>query len=195
MELRLDGKLVQAQPGQSLLQMVQQLGLDDEGLSRRPLAAKIAGEVFTLNYIPLREKDKERTGVRAAVAASGGDVKLLRYTDAAGKELYLRTAQFIIFLALRRLWPQVKAKIHCTIGAGMMIEMEKSGDFSLEKLELEIRSIIASDIPFGKKGALSKRSMSGPSRGPVSAQRLFSPLYTISLPPHLLIFLPPFSSL
>ena len=147
MELRLDGQVLRAQPGQSLLQMVRQLGLDDDKLSRRPLAAKIAGEVFTLNYIPLREKDMERTGVRTAVAASGGEVKLLRYTDTAGKELYLKTAQFIIFLALRRLWPQVKAKIHCTIGAGVMIEMVKPADFSLEKLDAEIRSIIASDIP------------------------------------------------
>lgn len=147
MKLRLEGQCVQAQPGQSLLQILRQVGLDDERLSHRPLAAKIAGEVFTLNYIPLREKDMERTGVRAAVAASGGEVRLLRYTDAAGKELYLRTAQFILFLALRRLWPEAKAKIHCTIGAGVMIELERKADFSLEKLEGEIRAIIAADIP------------------------------------------------
>ena len=47
MVLRLDGRIVQAEPEQSLLQMVQQFGLDDTCLSRRPLAAKIAGEVTT----------------------------------------------------------------------------------------------------------------------------------------------------
>ena len=147
MVLRLDGKVVQAEPEQSLLQMVQQFGLDDTCLSRRPLAAKIAGEVFTLNYIPLREKDKERTGVRSAVAASNGEIRLLRYADGAGKEAYLRTAQFVIFLALRRHWPNIRAKIHCTVGAGMMIELENKNGFSLEALEGEIRSIIAADIP------------------------------------------------
>ena len=105
MKLRLEGREVQAQPGESLLQILRRLGMDEMPLSKRPLAAKIAGEVFTLNYVPLRQKDMERTAVRAAVAASDGEVKLLRYTDAAGKELYLRTAQFIMFLALRRLWP------------------------------------------------------------------------------------------
>ena len=147
MKLRLEGREVQAQPGESLLQILQRMGMDEMPLSKRPLAAKIAGEVFTLNYVPLRQKDMERTAVRAAVAASDGEVKLLRYTDAAGKELYLRTAQFIMFLALRRLWPDVKAKIHCTVGAGLLIEMEKPADFSLTALENQMRSIIASDIP------------------------------------------------
>ena len=147
MELRLEGTQIKAQPGESLLQILQRAGMDDTKLSRRPLAAKIAGEVFTLNYIPLREKDMERTGVRAAVAASGGEVKLLRYTDAAGKELYLRTAQFILFLALRRLWPQLQAKIHCTVGAGLMIELESMEDFSLSRLEAQVRDIIAANIP------------------------------------------------
>ena len=147
MKLRLEGREVQAQPGESLLQILQRMGMDEMPLSKRPLAAKIAGEVFTLNYVPLRQKDMERTAVRAAVAASDGEVKLLRYTDAAGKELYLRTAQFIMFLALRRLWPDVKAKIHCTVGAGLLIEMEKPADFSLTALENQMRSIIAADIP------------------------------------------------
>ena len=147
MKLRLEGREVQAQPGESLLQILQRMGMDEMPLSKRPLAAKIAGEVFTLNYVPLRQKDMERTAVRAAVAASDGEVKLLRYTDAAGKELYLRTAQFIMFLALRRLWPDVKAKIHCTVGAGLLIEMEKPADFSLTALENQMCSIIAADIP------------------------------------------------
>ena len=147
MKLRLEGREVQAQPGESLLQILRRLGMDEMPLSKRPLAAKIAGEVFTLNYVPLRQKDMERTSVRAAVAASAGEVKLLRYTDAAGKELYLRTAQFIMFLALRRLWPDVKAKIHCTVGAGLLIEMEKPDNFSMATLEQQMRDIISSDIP------------------------------------------------
>ena len=57
MKLTIDGNAVTLQPGQTLLEVVQGLSLDSQHLSERPLAAKIAGEVFTLNYIPLREKE------------------------------------------------------------------------------------------------------------------------------------------
>ena len=159
MMIKIDGNAVALQPGQSLLELVQSLSLDSSQLSARPLAAKIAGEVFTLNYIPLREKDMSRTGTRAAVAASDGAVKLLRYTDAAGKELYTRTAQFVVFLALQRLWPNAKAKIHCTIGSGLFFELEKAPDYTLQRLEAEIRAIIAADIPLLRSRTTTKEAM------------------------------------
>lgn len=111
MQLYIDGKAIQARPQQSLRELVCALGLDDRYLSRRPLAARIAGEVFTLNYIPQREQEAEgdRPSMRRAMAASGGQVKLLRYGDSAGKDVYFRTAQFVMFLALRQLWPQAEA--------------------------------------------------------------------------------------
>ena len=85
MQLYIDGKAIQARPQQSLRELVCALGLDDRYLSRRPLAARIAGEVFTLNYIPQREQEAEgdRPSMRRAMAASGGQVKLLRYGDSA----------------------------------------------------------------------------------------------------------------
>ncbi len=147
MELRLENNRITAKAGQSLLQLVQELGLDNEKLSCRPLAAKIAGEVFTLNYVPVRHKDMENTNVRTAMAESDGQIRLLRYTDAAGRSTYIRTAQFVIFLALSRLWPNAKAKMHCTVSSGMYIELDKPEDYSLEKLEAEIRNLVAADIP------------------------------------------------
>lgn len=159
MTLTIDGNVVALQPGQSLLELIRQHGLDDTRLSYRPLAAKIAGEVFTLNYIPLRQKDIDSTNTRSAVAASHGNVKLLRYTDPTGKELYIRTAQFVVFLALQRLWPEAKAKIHCTIGAGLFFELEKGADYSLQKLEAEIRAIVAADIPLMRSRTTTKEAM------------------------------------
>ena len=146
MNLVLDGQCVVARPGESLAQLIRRIGLDAAQLSRRPLAAQIAGEVFTLNYIPVREKDQEASTVRAAVAASEGQVRLLRYSDSSGRDAYQRTAQFAIFLALHRLWPGVKAKMHCTVGAGMFIELKKPSDYSVEKLRLQIQSIVDADI-------------------------------------------------
>ena len=59
MILTIDGHTIEAQPEQSLLNLIQQLGLGGGSLANRPLAAKIAGEVFTLNYIPVRAKDTQ----------------------------------------------------------------------------------------------------------------------------------------
>ncbi len=159
MTLMIDGRTVTAQPGQSLLEMVRALGLDSPYLAERPLAAKIAGEVFTLNYIPMRQKDMDQTNIRKAVAASNGSVRLLRYRDSAGKELYIRTAQFVVFLALKRLWPNAKAKIHCTIGSGLFFEMDKGPEYSMERLETEIRNIIAADIPLLRSRTTTREAM------------------------------------
>lgn len=149
MKLQIDGRQIQAMPGASLLELVKQLGLDAPELSRRPLAAKIAGEVFTLNYIPVRQRDgdTERSSIRRAMAASNGEVRLLRYGDEAGKKCYLRTAWFVIFLAIRQLWPKASAKTSCTLGSSLYIEVMGVPDFSLERLKEHIAQLVAQDIP------------------------------------------------
>lgn len=153
MQLRIDGRKASPQPGESLLEMIKRLGLESDYLSKRPLAAKIAGEVFTLNYIPLREKDvsPERSSIRRAMAASGGEVRLLRYGDEAGKEAYIRTAQFVIFLALRRLWPDAVARMTCTLGASVFIEVTQEEKISVATLKEEVARLIAADIPLHRR--------------------------------------------
>ena len=149
MQLNIDGKTIQAKPEQSLKALVAELGLDAPKLSQRPLAARIAGEVFTLNYIPLREKDGEgdRPSMRRAMAASGGNIKLLRYGDSAGKEVYIRTAQFLMFLAFQQLWPKARAAVSCTLGSSVYVTVEGAEDFSAEQLKARIRELVAQDIP------------------------------------------------
>ena len=149
MKLWIDGIETQAKAGATLLDMICRLGLDTCKLSTRPLAAKIAGEVFTLNYIPLRDKDgsPERPSMRRAMEASGGRVQLLRYADAAGQEVYMRTAQYIIFLALHRLWPEASAKMSCSVGPGLFIAVDGAKDFSVRRLKSEIQRIVELDIP------------------------------------------------
>ena len=149
MHLVIDGHSVCVHPGQSLLQLVKQLGLATGKLSTDPLAAKIAGEVFTLNYVPMREKEltPDRPSIRRAMAASRGVVHLLRYSDPTGKDAYARTAQFVLFLALRQLWPQARAKMNCTVGTGLYIEVSGAQDFSAQKLKERVAQIVAEDIP------------------------------------------------
>ena len=149
MKLYIDNRPIEAKPGQSLRELIAQLNLECAALSMRPLAAKIAGEVFTLNYVPVREKDAggERTSMRRAMAASGGRVHLLRYADGAGKDVYKRTSQFVMFLALRQLWPEATAKMTCKVGSGIFVNVIGAADFSAERLKERVRSIVEEDIP------------------------------------------------
>ena len=153
MELRIDGHPVTPQAGQSLLQLVKQLGLESEKLSQRPLAAKIAGEVFTLNYIPVREKDvsSDAPSIRKAMAASGGEVHLLRYGQEAGREVYKRTFQFAVFLAIRQLWPEARAKISCTMGPSVYVQMSNCPEFSVARLKQKLGEIIGERIPLVRR--------------------------------------------
>ncbi len=161
MELTMDTQKITAQPGQTLLDLVRALSLDSESLSHCPLAAKIAGEVFNLNYVPLRTKDAsaDRPSIRRAMAASGGRVQLLRYGDPTGREVYTRTAQFVIFLALRRLWPLALGKMNCTLGSALYIEVQGAVDFDVQRLKTQIAAIVAEDIPLIRRRISTKQAI------------------------------------
>lgn len=157
MKLKIDGKPAQIRVGQSLRELVCELGLDDPSLSRRPLAARIAGEVFTLNYIP--QRSAEELSVRRAMAASGGSIKLLRYADSAGKEVYFRTAQFVMFLALRQLWPEAETSLDCTLGSSAFVSVRGAKDFSAERLKERIRELVARQIPLERRQVSREEAM------------------------------------
>ena len=148
MKLIIDNKHYEALPGESLYDIVKKLGFVNGRLSNDPIAAKISGRVFTLNYVPVREKDvqPERKTIRAAMGASDGIIKLLRYSDPQGREAYMRTAQFIIFLAIETLWPSSEAKMSCTVGSGVYFKVTGC-DFSVDALKAKIDEIIADDLP------------------------------------------------
>ncbi len=149
MELCIDGQKITPKPGQRLLDLVRELGLLENALSRRPLAAKLAGEVFNLNYVPLREQTAagERPSIRRAMAASQGVVQLLRITDPTGRDVYVRTAQFVMFLALTQLWPKARGKMDCTVGPGLYVQVLNAPDFSVQALKERMRALVAADIP------------------------------------------------
>ena len=152
MTLRIDGVEIEAKPGQSLLDLLGILGLDTGTLSDRPLAAKIAGEVFNLNYVPVRDTDAEpdRVSIRRAMAASDGNVRLLRYSDPAGRDVYERSAQFLLFLALHRLYPGSRAKMNCSVGRALYIEV-RDPHFSVDLLKSELNNLVKINAPFLRK--------------------------------------------
>ena len=147
MKLIMDNIPYEALPGESLYDIAKKLGFVNGQLSNDPIVAKISGRVFTLNYVPLREKDiqPERRTIRTAMAASDGTVKLLRYSDPQGREAYMRTAQFVIFLAIEKLWPNAEAKMSCTVGSGVYFKVTKC-DFSVDALKAKVNEIIKDDL-------------------------------------------------
>ena len=149
MKLIIDGREVTPRADQSLLDIIREMGLVTGKLSTDPIAAKIGGDIFTLNYIPLREKDvrPDSERVREAVAASGGVVRLVRYSDAAGSEVYTRTAQFVLFLAIEQLWPEAEATMSFTVGSGLYVKVSGARDFSAELLRERVDKIVEEDIP------------------------------------------------
>ena len=152
MKLFIDGCEIVAATGETLRHLVRTLSLDAPSLRTRPLAAKLAGEVFNLNYVPVREisESSDRASVRRAMAASGGVIKLIRYADAEGRDVYTRTAQFVMFLALHRLYPGKRAKMNCTVGNALYVEVD-TDTFSAEALKREIKEIVAGDFPLIRK--------------------------------------------
>lgn len=155
MQLCIDGKMTAPRPGQSLLEIIKDLGMDSPLLSGKPLAAKIAGEVFNLNYIPVRNPRPDRPSTRTAMAASGGKVQLLRYADPVGRDVYARTAQFVLFLAICQLWPTASARTGCTVGPSLFVEVSGC-DFSWQRLKERVQQIIAQDIPMVRQRMLTE---------------------------------------
>ena len=149
MKLRIDGHEIVAKPGQTLLELVEALGLDCNILSKRPIAAKIAGEVFNLNYVPVRVSElcQERPSIRRAMAASNGEVHLLYYHDPSGKDVYARTAQFVLFLALENCYPHITAKMGSTVGPALMIQLSGEPSFDLSVLKEEMQRLVGENIP------------------------------------------------
>ena len=149
MKLIIDGQEIKAAAGKSLLDMVRELGLVTGRLSTDPIAAKIGGDVFTLNYVPLREKDVtgDDERIREGMADSDGIVHLIRYTDSAGYEVYTRTAQFVLFLAIEQLWPEAEATMSFTVGVGLYVKVTGAKDFSAETLRERVDKIVEENIP------------------------------------------------
>lgn len=161
MKLIIDNIEYTAKVGESLYDIVKNLGLFNGKLSNDPIAAKIAGRVFTLNYIPLREKDlsHERNTIRKAMNASGGVVRLIRYVDHAGRDAYMRTAQFILFLAMEQLWPEAETKMGCTVGAGVYFKIKNVPDFSIEKLKDKVMQIVNEDHKLCRRTISTKEAI------------------------------------
>ena len=158
MELYIDGIKTTALAEESLLDITKRLGLVKGDLKNDPIVAKIAGRVFTLNYVPVRKKDitPDRKSIRTAMAASGGVINLIKYSDPVGRDAYTRTAQFILFLAIKRLWPKAQGCMNCTVGSGLYFKITGASNFSVDDLKGEVLRIVDEDFPLCRRRMQTK---------------------------------------
>ena len=155
MQITVNSIPVSIEPGESILDIVHRLGLDTESLKTRPLAADIAGETFTLNYVPMRQKEQQGDNpttfrMRKAIRKSSGEVKLIGYDDPRGKAIYERTVIYVFFLAMRELFPKAHAKINFAIGSGLDVSVDQEEPFTADDVEAvraKMFEIVAADYP------------------------------------------------
>ncbi|MDD3919912.1 MAG: nucleoside kinase [Eubacteriales bacterium] len=153
MKLTIDGIQVDALCGETLEQLVQKAGLDEVGLARKPLAAQIGGEVYTLRYDPIAPLEGHER-VRTAIHDAKGTVKLLRYGDDLGRRAYERTMLFILFLAAKQVFPEAKLCAHYSLGPGIYVTMDRPQETlqdDVATLHMACQQAVDADLPLIRK--------------------------------------------
>ncbi|MBQ1771924.1 MAG: nucleoside kinase [Clostridia bacterium] len=151
MILQIDGISTDVCEGESLQDIVRRLHLDSDSLKTRPLAAQLAGETFTLGYVPIKKsKEEETRSIRRAIRAAKGRISLIRYEDARGKNVYERTMLFVFLLGMRNLFPDAHVHIDYAVAEGIYATVKKEPEFSKADTNLllkECKRIVEADYP------------------------------------------------
>lgn len=138
MKITVDGVVCELKHGESLLDAVKKLELNQFTLRRRPLAAQIGGEVFSLRYTPFRDVE----------------IHLLRYGEDMGRRVYERTLQFVLIIAVRKLFPGARVFVRYSLGPGLYITVEKEpalNEQDVLRLESEMRNLARAALPLERK--------------------------------------------
>jgi len=156
-KLTIDGIVTEISAGERLLDIVRRVGLDSTDLKTRPLAANIAGEVFTLNYVPMREEPNsvtQRVTLRRAMRASNGVITLLRYDSARGNRVYERTMLFVFLMAMRELYPKTRVRINYAVGAGLFASVgdgQRLSQQDVDRIKKAMREVVTADLTLERK--------------------------------------------
>jgi len=147
---KINNKLITAQKNETLIEIIRRIGMDSDSLNDRPIAARIGGETFNLNYIPR----KEDCTLRKAVISGNGVIDLITYQSPRGKRLYERSMLMVFILACRNIFPDAVVKVMFTVGDGIYITVKKESPLSendIKLLEAEYKRLVAEDRKFIRK--------------------------------------------
>jgi uridine kinase len=85
------------------------------------------------------------------------------YSCQDGQRMYIRTLSFVLYSAVRNLWPEASLKIDHAISKGYYCEIEGMGraftDEDLWSVQDEMQSIIDQDIPVERKTVLAETAI------------------------------------
>ena len=91
-------------------------------------------------------------------------VEFIDYSCRDGQRMYLRTLSFILFAAIRNLWPDARLKIDHAISKGYYCEIEKLErrltEEDVRMINEEMRAIIRKDILVERKMVLTETAIS-----------------------------------
>ncbi len=140
MQQTINGKKVELELGQSILDGVKILSLDDDSLAKRPIAARVKGNIFSLNMEPHEPMD----------------IQLLYYEDSEGRRTYERTILLILSIAVHRLYPELTARmqVRYAIGGGLYVTLQKTPSLSEQDvlfLEGEMRRLVRAATPLKRR--------------------------------------------
>ena len=124
--------------GSRILDYIDELGLDSCELAKRPLAAMIGGAIFNLGYVPKRECD----------------IRLLGFSSEFGRRAYDSSLEFILMLAMRKLFPKHRILVQYPLGEGVYMHVKGEKPFSDEdvaSLKREMRAIVEKQYPFVRR--------------------------------------------
>lgn len=82
-------------------------------------------------------------------------VRFIDYTHPDGKRMYMRSLSFILFKAVRDLYPEASLKIKHSVSNGFYCKLEGLEQidykYATENLKIEMRKIVAADFSFDRK--------------------------------------------
>ena len=133
MKVTLNHQTVEVEAGATVLQCLEQLGVDTAGV----LAVR---------------RDDEALELTASVDRDS-ELHLLTLRDEEGRRVYERSVRFVMLLAIRRLYPGQQVRIEFSVGGGVLVRLpgrQLTAD-DVAAIEAEMRRIVAADLPFEKQ--------------------------------------------
>lgn len=154
MQLFIDGVAIDAKAGESLLSLVSRLSLDTGKLSTRPLAARMAGETFNLNFAPIRADENGSESPRRAVRLCKGRLSLLRFGSDLGNRIFERSLLLLYIAAMQNILPGARVHSDYALGSGIhtTVRFERDlTDADTDAVYTEMNRLVALNLPFVRK--------------------------------------------
>lgn len=84
------------------------------------------------------------------------NIRFIDYSHSDGQRMYIRSVFFLLYTAVKDLYPDVKLKIDHAISRGYYCELEGTGvefcDSCVNEIKIRMQELVEADFPFVRKG-------------------------------------------